>query len=100
MEAIEAQLFGAHIASESCDTSGVGAAVCPGRFCHKTLKLYKIFRPVTAEAAGSSPVSRAILANRIRHLSNPRFRGSAAAVAALRLRSLFDRHFVDVQMIG
>jgi hypothetical protein len=50
--------------------------------CHNRLMELMCVRPVTAEAAGSSPVSRAILANRIRHLSNPRFRDSAAVVAA------------------
>ena len=59
--AIEPRLSGPRNGSRSCDTSHVGADLSPGRFCHKTLKLRRIFRPVTAEAAGSSPVSRASL---------------------------------------
>jgi hypothetical protein len=82
---------------KSCDTSDIRAGLQPGCFCHKTLKNRKIFCPVTAEAAGSSPVSRAIL---FKHLAIlfPAIRLRPGA--AIRLRSLFDRYFADVGMIG
>src|SRR5262245_16074369 len=63
--------------------------------CHGSLIRLRVFRPVTAEAAGSSPVSRAILVNGLARLlkksSQQKSRPRAAVFVSLeKTRGLLD----------